>query len=174
VECPGYRDLCSLLFLDESEDVGRKVEKQQKIRHRARKHGYLLQDKSQAFCMRNNIISIPGPGLSTSMHEQASCFVHQNYLQNWLWLYGDDTLRQDDVALTSAITALGLSAMANMRMSPPLMLAAREEYIKALSATNKNIMDPISSKTDHTLMAVMFLGMFEVSYVLNSMFPVER
>jgi hypothetical protein len=101
------------------------------------------------------------------MHEQALCFVHQNYLQNWLWLYGDDTLRKDDLALTSAITALGLSAMANMRMSPPLMLAAREEYIKALSATNNNIMDPILSKTDHTLMAVMFLGMFEVSCVLH-------
>lgn len=101
------------------------------------------------------------------MQEQASCFVHQNYLQNWLWLYGDDTLQKDDVSLTPAITALGLSAMANMRMSPPLMLAARKEYIKALSATNKNIIDPIVSKTDHTLMAVIFLGMFEVSSVLN-------
>lgn len=167
MECPGYRDLRSLLFLDESEDVGRKVEKQQKIRHRTQKHGYSLRGKSQGFCVRNSLISIPGPGLSVAMHEQASCFVHQNYLQNWIWLYGDDTLRKDDAALTSAITALGLSALANMRMSPPLMLAAREEYIKALSATNKNIMDPILSKTDHTLMAVMFLGMFEVSCVLD-------
>lgn len=167
MDCPGYRDLRSLLFLDESEDVSRKAEKKQANRNKTQKQGHSLHGKSPGFRVKNSVISIPAPGLSIAMHEQALCFVHQNYLQNWLWLYGDDTLRKDDLALTSAITALGLSAMANMRMSPPLMLAAREEYIKALSATNNNIMDPILSKTDHTLMAVMFLGKFEVSCVLH-------
>lgn len=164
VECPGYRDLRSLLFLDESEDVSRKVENQQAIRYRTSKHGHSLRGgRSEEYRIRKSVKS----GLSVAMHEQALCFMHQNYLQNWLWLYGDDTLQKDEVALTSAITALGLSAMANMRMSPPLMLAAREEYIKALSATNKGITDPYESKTDHILMAVMFLGMFEVNHFLN-------
>lgn len=167
MECPGYRDLHSLLFLDESEDVGRKVEKQQTIRHRTQGQRCTLPSKSQGFRMKNSVISIPRARLSVAMHEQALSFVHHSYLRNWLWVDGADALREDDMALSSAMTALGLSAMANMRMSPPLMLSAREEYIKALSATNRNVMDPILSKTDHTLMAVMFLGLFEVSCVLK-------
>lgn len=65
--------------------------------------------------------------------------------------------------LRSAITALGLAVLANIRMSPSLMMSAREEYTTALANTNRSLIDTVESKTDQTLLAVMFLGMFEVS-----------
>jgi hypothetical protein len=64
--------------------------------------------------------------------------------------------------MLSAINALGLAALANMKMSPALMMTAREEYTAALACTNQSLKDPVISQADSTLMAVMFLGMFEV------------
>ncbi|KIW66446.1 hypothetical protein PV04_05781 [Phialophora macrospora] len=68
----------------------------------------------------------------------------------------------DNAAVSSSVTALGLAVLANTRVSPTLMISAREEYTIALASTNRALRDPLSSKSDLTLMAVMFLGMFEV------------
>ncbi|KAH8691338.1 Zn(II)2Cys6 transcription factor [Talaromyces proteolyticus] len=162
VDCPGYRDLRSLLFVDETKDVSIKAEKKGVTKYKTEKRGKSSRDSNQEAYRTTMIAPLPDQELLFPIHEQALCFVYQNYLQKWLWLYGDGAVRDDNLALSSAITALGLSAMANMRMSPPLMMAAREEYTKALAATNQNIKDPVLSKTDQTLVAVMFLGMFEV------------
>jgi phosphoribosylformylglycinamidine (FGAM) synthase PurS component len=39
-------------------------------------------------------------------------------------------------AVNSALTAVGLAALSNIRMSPQMMLKARREYTTALSHTN--------------------------------------
>jgi hypothetical protein len=66
-------------------------------------------------------------------------------------------------AVNSALNAVGLAALSNIRMSPQMMLKARREYTAALSHTNQALRDPIKSKQDDILAAVVLLGMFEVS-----------
>lgn len=60
------------------------------------------------------------------------------------------------------MVALGLATLGNIKMSRAILIAAREEYVKALSHTNKAIGDPFLSKSESTLAAVIVLGMFEV------------
>ncbi|KAJ5614034.1 hypothetical protein N7528_007688 [Penicillium herquei] len=66
------------------------------------------------------------------------------------------------VAVNSALNAVGLAALSNIRLSPQMMLKARHEYTKALSETNKALANITMSKRDDTLAAVVLLGMFEV------------
>lgn len=66
-------------------------------------------------------------------------------------------------AVNAALNAVGLAALSNIRMSPQMMLKARREYTTALSHTNQALQDPIKSKQDDTLAAVVLLSMFEVS-----------
>lgn len=67
--------------------------------------------------------------------------------------------------MSSAVAALGLATLGNIKTAPSIMMAAREEYAKALSCTNYALDDPILSKSDFTLAAVIVLGMFEVSSI---------
>jgi hypothetical protein len=100
------------------------------------------------------------------MHEQATCFVFRNYVCQWLRPYANclttPQSTEDNTAVISAMTALGLAALANIKMSPTIMMAAREEYTAALACANRNLRDVVLSKQDSTLAAVMFLGLFEV------------
>ncbi|CAI7570855.1 unnamed protein product [Penicillium bialowiezense] len=64
-------------------------------------------------------------------------------------------------AVNTALTAVGLAALSNIRMSPRMMLKARQEYTTALSQTNHALKTPALSKRDDILAAVVLLGMFE-------------
>lgn len=68
-----------------------------------------------------------------------------------------------NVAVISALNAVGLAALSNIRSSPQMMLKARREYTKALSETNKGLADIATSDRDDILAAVVLLGMYEVS-----------
>jgi hypothetical protein len=156
----------SLLFQNESNEVVRKAQKKYASaegRQRIPSH----QTKASRDSQENQITAYQPPvavpqQLSQPLHDQAACFVHRNYMEKWLWLYSAPMKEERNQTLTSAITALGLAVLANIRMSPPLMMAAREEYIAALGNTNRSLRDPVDSKTNQTLLAVMFLGIFEV------------
>lgn len=73
---------------------------------------------------------------------------------------------RNSLVLTTALAAVGLAALSNIRLSPRMMLQARKEYTTALSQTNYALRDPVLSKRDDTLAAVVLLGMFEVSVEL--------
>lgn len=172
MNCSGYRDLDSLLFLDESENVSRKARKTYATKAIVYKQGPSYDRRTQDSEIGAYACLNPEHGLDIALRDQALSFVYRNYLQNLVWIHGTDpVVRGESTAMTSAIAALGLSAMANIRMNPTLMLEARKEYIKALSATNQSIMDPVMSKTDETLVAVMFLAMFEVTGSSNWSIP---
>ncbi|KAJ6103640.1 hypothetical protein N7486_003862 [Penicillium sp. IBT 16267x] len=68
----------------------------------------------------------------------------------------------ENVAVNSALNAVGLAALSNIRLSPQMMLTARREYTNALSETNQVLANIAMSKRDDTLAAVVLLGMFEV------------
>ncbi|OQU96256.1 Fungal Zn2-Cys6 binuclear cluster domain-containing protein isoform 2 [Cladophialophora immunda] len=159
VVCVGYRDLKSLVIRNESTEVARKAQLK-----RAKE---LDRDPKSSACRSR---SAPTAGLlvplvqqpSIPMREHAICFAQQSYLDTWLWPSTLDLDIADNAAASSSVTALGLAILANTKLSPPLMMAAREEYTAALRSTNIALQDPLLSKSDLTLMAVMFLGMFEV------------
>jgi hypothetical protein len=81
------------------------------------------------------------------IREQATCFAQQSYLDNWLWPSVLDLTMADNAAVSSSITALGLAVLANTRISPTLMIAAREEYTGALASTNRTLRDLLLSKS---------------------------
>jgi tRNA U34 5-carboxymethylaminomethyl modifying GTPase MnmE/TrmE len=77
-------------------------------------------------------------------------------------------------AVNAALNAVGLAALSNIRMSPQMMIKARREYTTALSHTNHALRDPIKSKQDDILAAVVLLGMFEVSYTREDILSITE
>jgi hypothetical protein len=67
-------------------------------------------------------------------------------------------------AVMASLNATGLAALSNMHMSQELMLSARQEYVTALAETNAALNDQMQSTSDSTLIAVTFLGLYEVSH----------
>jgi hypothetical protein len=67
-------------------------------------------------------------------------------------------------AVMASLNATGLAALSNIHMSQELMLSARQEYVTALAETNAALNDPMQSTSDSTLIAVTFLGLYEVSH----------
>ncbi|RFU30928.1 hypothetical protein B7463_g5409, partial [Scytalidium lignicola] len=158
VECAGYRDPKSLTIRNESIEVARKAQL---------KRQELWESRESRKCRsKSTLISQSSPSvarqLSPPIRDQATCLAQQNYLDKWLWPSVLDLSLADNAAALSSITALGLAVLANTKVGPTLIMAAREEYTVALASTNKALQDLFLSKSDLTLMAVMFLGMFEV------------
>ena len=67
-------------------------------------------------------------------------------------------------ALPNIIEAIGLAGVSNVKQAPQLMAAAGVKYAKALRAITASIQDSKEASTDQTLITVMLLGLFEVSY----------
>lgn len=65
-------------------------------------------------------------------------------------------------AVTTSLNAVGLAALSNIHQSQQLMLSARETYISALAELNEVLSDETQSISNSSLIAVGFLGMFEV------------
>lgn len=75
--------------------------------------------------------------------------------------------KRTDAVIPAIIQAVGLAGISNVFHSPDLMVRAYQDYGKALTMTNKALRDPVKAIEDMTLMAVWFLGIFEVSLLLN-------
>lgn len=54
--------------------------------------------------------------------------------------------------LITALAAVGLAAVLNIRFSPQMELRARKKYTNALSQTNYALRNPIRPRTDDTSM----------------------
>jgi len=65
-------------------------------------------------------------------------------------------------AMLASIAAVGMAALAGIKNSPPLRLAARSEYVQALRYTNAALSDPTQATSDATLTSVSLLAIFEV------------
>ncbi|TGJ81415.1 hypothetical protein E0Z10_g7358 [Xylaria hypoxylon] len=102
-----------------------------------------------------------------SVQELAQRYIYANYVtggsrcgpMSYLVLLIEDPR---NTAVNTALDAVGLAALSNIRLSPRTMLKAQREYTKALSQTNRALRDPIMCKADDTLAAVVLLGIYEV------------
>ena len=69
--------------------------------------------------------------------------------------------------LPDVITAIGMAGISNLQSSPDGMVATREKHTRALRTLNAALQDPRTAKADTTLMAVILMGLFEVSHPLT-------
>ncbi|KZM25090.1 sequence-specific DNA binding RNA polymerase II transcription factor [Ascochyta rabiei] len=64
-------------------------------------------------------------------------------------------------ALDDAMGAVGLAVLSNIHLHPTTGFQGRECYITALSQTNHALRDPVNTKKDEVLAAVVLLAMYE-------------
>jgi hypothetical protein len=65
-------------------------------------------------------------------------------------------------ALREIIEAAGMAGISNIYYAPQVASKSKEQYGRALAATNRALNNSVESVTDTTLMAVILLGLFEV------------
>ncbi|KAI0967319.1 hypothetical protein F4678DRAFT_446243 [Xylaria arbuscula] len=160
--CPGYRNLLDLNFLDQSEEVARLYRPSMRKKHQKTSIAILPCDDTAAA-----ITSIPRSPSLHSVRDLAkrhsyvgymtggSCYGHMSYL---VCLIEDP----GNKGVNTALDAVALAALSNVRLSPQILLKAQRQYTTALSQTNRALKDPIMCKTDDTLAAVVLLGTYEV------------
>ncbi|CAG8932931.1 unnamed protein product [Penicillium salamii] len=178
VECPGYQDLLDWSFRDQTDDV---IYKSQRSARRKRTAPSLPASTSSSSpsieTYSQNSPALPSlqKSLVYPVEEQAKahffthymsggpCGGHMSYLLPL-------TKHRPHSAVNTALTAVGLAALSNIRMSPRMMLKARQVYTTALSQTNHALKTPALSKRDDILAAVVLLGMFEVMTCSDNLF----
>lgn len=67
-----------------------------------------------------------------------------------------------DKAVLASVSSIGMAALAGIKNSPSLKLAARSEYVSALRYTNAALADATQATSDATLTSVVLLSQFEV------------
>ncbi|PYH92967.1 hypothetical protein BO71DRAFT_356319 [Aspergillus ellipticus CBS 707.79] len=155
VDCPGYRNTAELSFRDQSEEVIRKA----KAKHRARKSVVVAEPNSRQPVRKGIALDV---ALSSPPEELAKGYFFTHYGGSHMPYLLDLTRNQDNAPINAALTAAGLAALSNLRMSPQMMLNARRHYTLALSRTRHALRDPALCRKDGTLAAVVLLGMFEI------------
>ena len=116
--------------------------------------------------------STPPRGLSVPLEDQATYFFFYNFvsqdpasLQTYSHVMPTVYKQSSSFnALPNIIEAIGLAGVSNIRQAPQLMAAASIKYARALRAITASIQDSKEASTDQTLITVMLLGLFEVSY----------
>lgn len=185
--CHGYRDPVDVLFRDESKvlSVRRQRAKEAEVVTPDPKPLPIVEfipeiDFSQDLILSQTYQPLPpltvSFGLGTSPEEQASCFFFQNYVSDTdtsltpscSFQYLADIYKSEPigVGLADTIASLGLAGLANFWKAPSIMASACIKYNTAMRTISSQLRDMEQAKTDQTLMAIMLLGLYEVSIVL--------
>ena len=69
--------------------------------------------------------------------------------------------------LRASIEAVGMAGIANVFHTPKVASKSKQRYCEALAALRLAIDDPVQAIADTTLLAVILLGLFEVSQCLD-------
>ncbi|KAB5582951.1 hypothetical protein GE09DRAFT_1077063 [Coniochaeta sp. 2T2.1] len=151
-----YRDPLKLTFRDQNEKVKRKSQDQ-----KARKQPAVLPN------VLERCSSSPQPRPCQAMTlptcQVARGYMYANYMVGgYLPCLVSLMERWPDSALQSAVTAVGLAALANMGQSRQVMAEAKQEYTSAICMIGNALNDSLECKRDDVLAAVVLLSMFEV------------
>lgn len=114
--------------------------------------------------------SLPLANITWSMESQAPCYFFANYvLENTSCSKGYleylPGLCENEVTngfLTEAVTALGLVGLAMRRHDSSALNSARKNYASALNQLNVALTSKEGALTDHALITVFLLGLYEV------------
>ncbi|PYI33325.1 hypothetical protein BP00DRAFT_367348, partial [Aspergillus indologenus CBS 114.80] len=165
VQCPGYRDPLDLGFRDQNEEVIRRS--QRSIPKRKLVTSRTTIEAVGPNVHRDSMVPSPQNTPDYPAHELARGYLFCHYMAGGprgghLSYLRPLVQSPQSLAVNAALDAVGMAALANIRMSPRMMLQARREYTTALSQTNRALKDPLMSRRDDILAAVVLLGMFEV------------
>ncbi|KAL2851988.1 hypothetical protein BJY01DRAFT_104234 [Aspergillus pseudoustus] len=163
-ECGGYRDVDAMRVHDQTEEVKRKNSPSAHSSSSSSTSPPQKRSMHQSDALVLRQVSAP-------ISNQGTAFM----LARWVARDGLNGLRgpvgnyiphvintSSGRAVTASLNATGLAALSNIHMSQELMLAARQQYITALAETNAALSDQMHSTSDATLIAVTFLGLFEL------------
>jgi hypothetical protein len=111
----------------------------------------------------------------TSLEEEfATCFFFMNYVLDDQYSRGAfkhliDIYRGETVStsLADAVTSIGIAGPAHFYKDSSVMVNTNKKYSSALSSVSIRLRDSTSAKEDQTLMAVVLLGVYEVSRLLH-------
>ncbi|KAF2658238.1 hypothetical protein K491DRAFT_739813 [Lophiostoma macrostomum CBS 122681] len=178
IPCAGYRCLTDLVFRDETA----LLRNRHKFVASAVKSAAILPSAacSPSWKKQNGMLSAadhspgsrserPSRALLPSLHDRAAGFVFANFV------YSDapvtetfaDYLKHQyvqsgtELALSSAMQALGLFGIAHTSKAGTDVLEARRVYGRSLALTREALRDPERRSTDEVLAAVWFLAMVE-------------
>ncbi|KAL4747615.1 hypothetical protein BDW72DRAFT_206320 [Aspergillus terricola var. indicus] len=161
-ECSGYRDISSGRFLDQTEEVKRKNSPSSSSSStitsssRSSQSPSRQQISSPSTLFSQQQVSIP-------LRDQGAAFALSRYLHRSVGNNLPSILNTPSArAVTASINAVGLAALSNIHQSPQLMFTARQEYGSALAETNAALSNPMQATSDASLVAVTFLGIFEL------------
>nr|POE46250.1 uncharacterized protein CFP56_73212 [Quercus suber] len=93
----------------------------------------------------------------------ATGFFLSQFTADGHWKFVQDYVVQSNIdpCLNFAIKACGMAALDNVSNVPIGKTYSRSMYVEALSLLNAALRDPVKSKSDDSLMAVVMLGYFE-------------
>ena len=159
------------MFLHESESVIQRA--RAAAASRSQQSSSMLAEEDLTMEYRQTLQRMPHPHAQTlpveAEHQAEAFFFSHHAVQfNFSLL---PALYQGDSSggpLSSALIAVGLAGLSNTTNAPEHTSMAHESYSVALSLTNTALRDSIESREDRTLMAVLLLGLYEVSSVLSS------
>ncbi|KAH7132495.1 hypothetical protein B0J11DRAFT_577408 [Dendryphion nanum] len=108
-------------------------------------------------------------GIAPSLEDQAIGFFFSNYVQKPTFVprgefdFLSEMLDHPETKkiVHSSVAAAGLASLATSTKSPAVMKRAQEEYVKALSMTNKALQSTETALKDGTLVSVIMLGLYE-------------
>lgn len=114
---------------------------------------------------------LAAPALSVPITDQAVSFFFHNFvltdpisggghLEYLPVIYAGITR---DLALPTAIIAIGIAGIANLRRNRDLMLAANAQYVLAIQLTQTALIDETLRLQDQTLVNILLLALYEVS-----------
>jgi hypothetical protein len=173
-QCPGYRDLCQVVFRDESKRVIQKA-------RQCDQGGPLAKDPAPISIKISQIFEskFPAPwphpvrilpALSQSINELGVNFLFTNYFYNQppfynhyhTWVAQSYHENLPGHVLRTVIEAVGMAGLANVSNSSRFKAAFEQQYRKASFAMRETLNDPAQVTADSTLLAVILFELLEV------------
>ena len=177
--CPGYIEAFDLVLRDQTESIREKVQRKKRTKPSTSSTSPPVDPTSTALVNSNypNLefaLSYTVPQAFRESPEQAAlCYFFSTYV---LLPCNPDATRgymgciqplyttaKLGSVMSVATSALALSMLGNHPGRQAERLLSHLAFGKALLLANQAIQDPVQVKTDETLMAVLLLGMYEVS-----------
>jgi hypothetical protein len=194
--CPGFRDLASVLFRDESQRIIQKArngaeqcfdtqEMQAVVENGIGK----ISNNSLPCVSKYQNATLPDAGdfaalvhagipspISQSVNDLGanvffSLYSYDNFPfpgegRSWLMQAYFEDLR--DSSFRTIVEAVGMALISNKFNAPQLASEAKEQYVRALAATKRALSSPTEFTSDCTLMTVILFGAYEVSKRLDN------
>jgi hypothetical protein len=170
-QCPGYKDEFDLVFRNETQATKRRAQKAN--RKALEKLGKLPpnSDDDSLTPIRISTHAVV-PSLNIPLQEQATCHFVSNFVLvtqqagcSGFLDFVPQLLGQDlpSKPLSHAFLACAMGALGNRVNQGDSGLSSRalSEYTKALKAVGMALNDPVESRTDATLAAILLLGLYE-------------